>query len=160
MRAVGLDLGERRVGVAISDDAGSVATPYEVIRRSGDLSSDRRRIARIVADVEAGIVVVGLPLSLDGSIGPAARAALEEVSALEEILDVPVTTHDERLTTVSADRQLQGLGLDAKRRRKMIDEVAASVMLQAWLDGQRAAERPNRPDGASGPGQPDGTAAP
>lgn len=151
MRAVGLDLGARRIGVAVSDDAGSVATPYEVLRRSGDPSSDRRQIARIVQEVEAGIVVVGLPLSLDGSIGPAARAALDEVSALEEILDVPVTTHDERLTTVSADRQLQGLGLDAKRRRKMVDEVAASVMLQAWLDGRRAAERAGDADGTAQP---------
>ena len=139
MRAVGLDLGARRIGVAISDDAGTVATPYEVISRSSDPSSDRREIARIVSEIGAGIVVVGLPLSLDGSIGPAARAALDEVTALEQILDVPVTTHDERLTTVSADRQLQGIGLDAKRRRRMIDEVAASVMLQAWLDSRRVA---------------------
>lgn len=139
MRAVGLDLGARRIGVAISDDAGTVATPYEVISRSNDASSDRREIARIVSEIGAGIVVVGLPLSLDGSIGPAARAALDEVTALEQILDVPVTTHDERLTTVSADRQLQGIGLDAKRRRRMIDEVAASVMLQAWLDSRRVA---------------------
>lgn len=135
MRAVGLDLGSRRIGVAISDGAGTVATPHSVIVRSGDPTSDRAEIGRIVTEVEAGIVVVGLPLSLDGSVGPAARAALEEVTALEQTLDVPVTTHDERLTTVTADRQLQGLRLSGKRRRKVIDETAAAVMLQAWLDG-------------------------
>lgn len=135
MRAVGLDLGSRRIGVAISDGSGTVATPHSVIVRSGDPTSDRVEIGRIVTEVEAGIVVVGLPLSLDGSVGPAARAALEEVTALEHTLDVPVTTHDERLTTVTADRQLQGLGLSGKRRRKVIDETAAAVMLQAWLDG-------------------------
>lgn len=140
MRAVGLDLGTRRIGVAVSDDEGRVATPHQVVARSGDPTSDRARIARIVAEVGAGIVVVGLPLSLDGSLGPAARAALDEASALEEILDVPVTTHDERLTTVTAERQLLGLGLDARRRRRRIDEAAAAVMLQAWLDG-----RPPRP---------------
>lgn len=134
MRAVGLDLGTRRIGVAVSDAEGRVATPYDVVHRSGDPSADRQAIARIVSEVEAGVVVVGMPLSLDGTIGPAAQAALDEVLALQSTLDVPVTTHDERLTTVSAHRQLQALGLNAARRRKMIDQVAASVMLQAWLD--------------------------
>ena len=134
MRAVGIDLGEKRIGVAVS--AGNLSTPYEVIQRSGDRHQDRRAIAVIVAEVEAEFVVVGLPLSLDGSVGPAARAALEEVDALRDTLAVPVETYDERLTTVTADRQLKEQGLDAPARRRVVDKVAASILLQAWLDAR------------------------
>ena len=141
MRAVGIDLGEKRIGVAVS--AGSLATPYEVIERSGDRRHDRRAIAELVAEVAAEVVVVGLPLSLDGSSGPAARAALEEVDALRDTLAVPVETYDERLTTVTADRQLKEQGLDAKARRRVVDKVAASILLQAWLDARSASERPS-----------------
>jgi putative Holliday junction resolvase len=141
VRAVGIDLGEKRIGVAVS--AGTLATPYEVIQRSGDRRRDRRAIAELVAEVAAEVVVVGLPLSLDGSLGPAARAALEEVDALRDTLAVPVETYDERLTTVTADRQLKEQGLDATARRRVVDKVAASILLQAWLDARSAPERPS-----------------
>lgn len=139
MRAVGIDLGETRIGVAVS--AGSLATPYEVVQRTGDRQQDRRALAALVAEAEADIVVVGLPLSLDGSLGPAARAALVEVDALRDTLDVPVETYDERLTTVTADRQLKEQGLDAKARRRIVDKVAASILLQAWLDARSSDDR-------------------
>jgi putative Holliday junction resolvase len=141
VRAVGIDLGEKRIGVAVS--AGTLATPYEVIQRSGDRRRDRLAIAELVAEVAAEVVVVGLPLSLDGSLGPAARAALEEVDALRDTLAVPVETYDERLTTVTADRQLKEQGLDATARRRVVDKVAASILLQAWLDARSAPERPS-----------------
>ncbi|MGI8792275.1 MAG: Holliday junction resolvase RuvX [Acidimicrobiales bacterium] len=134
MRAVGLDLGSKRIGVAVSNDDGTVATPYEVLARAGDPTADHRAIARIVSDVEAGIVVVGLPLSLDGSVGPAAELVSAEVEQIRSTLTTPVVTHDERLSTVTADRQLQSIGLNAAKRRKMVDQVAAAVILQAWLD--------------------------
>jgi putative holliday junction resolvase len=140
MRALGIDLGSRRIGVAVS--SGSLATPYEVIERSGDPRRDRARIAELVAETGAEIVVVGLPLSLDGTLGPAARAAMDEVSALGEVLDVPVTTYDERLTTVTADRQLMSQKMGAAARRHVVDKVAASVMLQAWLDAGSPTEGP------------------
>ena len=139
MRAVALDLGTRRIGVAVSDAGGVMATPYDVIQRSGDVSADRARVAEIVSEVGAGLVVVGLPLSLDGSEGPAARAALEEADALRQVLDVPVECHDERLTSVTANRSLTEAGVTGRSRRKArkagaVDQAAAAVLLQSWLD--------------------------
>lgn len=132
MRALGIDLGTRRIGVAVS--SGSLATPYEVVERSGDRRADHRRLAELVAETEAEAVVVGLPLSLDGTEGKAARAARREIAHLADTLGVPVTTYDERLTTVTADRQLMSQDLDAVARRRVIDKVAAAVILQGWLD--------------------------
>lgn len=119
-----------------------MATPYSVIQRSGDVSADRARVAEIVADVGAGMVLVGLPLSMDGRKGPAARAALEEAEALRTVLDVPVETHDERLTSVSANRALTEAGVTGRRSHRArkagaVDQTAAAVMLQSWLDARR-----------------------
>ncbi len=136
MRVVGIDLGTKRIGVAVSDSDGRLATPYEVIERGRDAAADRRRLAALAQELEADRVVVGLPLSMDGSVGPAARAALEEVAHLQEVLDVPVETFDERLTTVSADRSLIQNKMKAGARRRVVDKVAAAVLLQAWLDSQ------------------------
>ncbi len=138
MRAVGLDLGTRRIGVAVSDSGGVLATPYSVIERSGDEDADRARIVETVRELEADAVVVGLPLSLDGSRGPAATAAVVEIDALREALDVPVACHDERLSTVSAHRSLAASGLKGAARRKVVDQVAAAVVLQSWLDMRSA----------------------
>ena len=136
-RAVGLDIGSRRVGVAVSDAEGSVATPYEVIRRSGDRAQDHRRVAALVEDVGADVVVVGLPLSLDGSVGPAAQAVLDEADELRQHLDVPVVCWDERLSTVEAERSLRTMGVKGPRRRRVVDQLAATVILQTWLDAAR-----------------------
>jgi putative Holliday junction resolvase len=131
-RILGLDLGTRRIGVAVS--AGTVATPYSVLERSTDHSADHAAIAALVDELGAERVVVGLPLSLDGKMGPAARAAAEEAEILGDVLAVPVETYDERLTTVTADRLLSSLGLSGQARRRVVDKVAAAVILQAWLD--------------------------
>jgi putative Holliday junction resolvase len=139
MRALGIDLGSKRIGIAVSDSAGSVATPIETVQRSRDRAGDHRRIAELVAEWECEVVVVGLPLSLDGSIGPAAEAALAETAELDDTVAVPVETYDERLTTVTADRSLMQMNLNAGARRRMVDQVAAAVMLQAWLDRRRQA---------------------
>ena len=135
-RALGIDLGERRIGVAVSDSEGSLATPLTVIERSGSHQGDYRRIGELVAEYEAEVVVVGLPLSLDGTAGPAARGAESEAQQIQAALDVPVLTHDERLTTVIAERALAESGLSGKARRKRVDMVAASVILQGWLDSR------------------------
>lgn len=141
VRVIGLDLGTRRIGVAVSDSQGLLATPYEVVERCGDPDLDRQRIAAIVAEAEAGMVVVGLPLSADGSDGPAAIAARAEAEVLAEVLGLPVEMHDERFSTVSANRSLAAVGVNSRRRRNVIDQVAASVLLQSWLDqtGRREA---------------------
>jgi len=132
-RAIGLDLGDARVGVALSNPDRSVASPLEVIKRTGNLYRD---IARVVEEWEANIVVVGLPLSLDGSVGRAAKKALAEVEKLGATLRVPVETYDERLTTVTAERLMTDAGLDSRSQRKVVDKIAAAIMLQAWLDRQ------------------------
>ena len=142
MRAVALDLGTRRIGVAVSDAGGTMATPYSVIQRSGDARADRAKVADIVSEVGAGLVVVGLPLSMDGSEGPAATAALAEAEALRDVLDIPVELQDERLTSVSANRSLTEAGVTGRRRRKArdagaVDQAAAAVLLQSWLDMKR-----------------------
>ncbi len=134
MRAIGLDLGTRRIGVALSDSAGTVATPYDVLTRSGDRADDHRRIAELVADAAADIVVVGLPLSLDGSVGPAARGVLDEADELRARLPVGVVTWDERLSTVEAQQRLRSAGVRGRKGRRVVDQVAATVILQSWLD--------------------------
>jgi len=134
MRALGLDLGSKRIGVAISDSRGSIATPIEVVKRVGDRKREHQAIAEIIAEWEAEIVVVGMPYSLDGSVGLAAKLCRSEAKALRDALAVPVVTYDERLTTVTAERSLKEQHMKGDARRRVIDKVAASVILQAWLD--------------------------
>lgn len=133
-RAVALDIGTRRIGVALSDSGGTVATPYEVVQRAGDRARDHGRIAELVDEAGAEVVVVGLPLSLDGTMGPAARAILDEVEELRAALAVQVVTWDERLSTVEAERSLRVMGVKKGNRRRVVDQVAATVILQSWLD--------------------------
>jgi putative Holliday junction resolvase len=159
-RALGLDLGERRVGVALSDSARVLASPYTVVQRGADRERDRVRIVALVEETGATAVVIGLPIGLDGRIGAAARGALLEAEALRAVLDVPVETADERFTTVEVERRRleASAEVDARRRggrgsrrrsaygasrsrsRAIVDDAAAAVMLQAWLDAQRAVE--------------------
>jgi putative Holliday junction resolvase len=140
VRVLALDLGSKRIGVAVSDSGGTLATPYEVIHRSGERSRDHARVRELVEETGAEQLLVGLPLSLDGSTGPAARLVLDEVEELAATTGVPVETYDERLTTVTADRLLIGQGMKAPARRTVVDKVAAAVFLQAWLDGRSTSE--------------------
>jgi putative Holliday junction resolvase len=137
VRVLALDLGGRRIGVAVSDPTGTLASPVAVLRRSagGDRARDHRRIADLVAEHGAVRVVVGVPISLDGSLGPAARAALDEIDQLRERLSVPVETADERFTTVSASKRLRAAGKTGRQQTELIDAAAAAVLLQGWLDG-------------------------
>lgn len=138
MRALGLDLGSRRIGVAISDSQGAVATPIDLIERGRRRADDHRRVDHLVTEWEAEVVVVGVPYSLDGHVGPAAAEMLQEADQLGDVLTVPVRTYDERLTTVTAERSLMELRLNAQDRRRVVDQVAAAVMLQGWLDHERS----------------------
>jgi putative Holliday junction resolvase len=134
-RALGVDLGERRIGLALSDPSRTVASPHDVLRRSGDPAADRQTIVETARGLGAGVIVVGLPLSLSGKTGPAARAALDEVEALRAIAgEIQIVLHDERLTTVTAERALIEGGVRRDARRQVIDKVAAAVMLQSWLE--------------------------
>jgi putative Holliday junction resolvase len=140
VRALGVDLGSRRIGLAVSDAGGVLATPRTTVERAGDRARDHRRIAELVAEEGAGIVVVGLPTSLDGRAGPAAAAVEAEVGELRAVLPVPVVTHDERFTTVTAHEQLRAAGIGGRQRRAVVDQQAAAVLLQAWLDAGRPGE--------------------
>lgn len=138
-RAVAVDLGTRRIGVAVSDGHASLAFPRPFIGRRGDRDVEHRAIEEVVDEVGADVVVVGLPLSLDGRPGPAARTVLEEVAALEERLaakGVRVETFDERFTTVSAHRTLASVGRRSAQRRRSVDSASATVLLQAWLEAR------------------------
>lgn len=136
IRALGLDPGSKRIGVAVSDLSGTIASPLVVIRRGMSKRHDLEQIARLARDEEADVIVVGLPLNLDGSMSKAAKTATHEAKRLATLVDVPVEMHDERLTTVSADRNLLDAGLNAVDRRKVVDKVAAAIMLQSWLDAR------------------------
>ena len=138
MRVLGIDLGSKRIGVAVSDRTGTIASPLLVLQRSGSPSRDHQAIARLVAEEEAEAVVVGLPLNMNGSAGPAAKAAAAEAKALATVVGVPVHISDERRTTVTADAAMMEAGLSAKERRSRVDKVAAAVLLQHWLDGRGA----------------------
>lgn len=136
MRALGIDLGGKRIGIAISDNDGKVATPLQVLTRSKNTKEDHKKINDLVSEWEAEFVVVGMPYSLNVDKGPAAKAVEKEVEELASVVSVPVDVHDERLTTVIAAQELSLQGLDNKRQRKVIDQVAASVILQSWLDNR------------------------
>lgn len=134
MRVLGIDLGAKRIGVAVSDRTGTIASPLTVIQRSGSVARDHQQIARLVVDEEAEAVVVGLPLNMNGSAGPAAQAAMNEAKALATVVGVPVYTADERRSTVTADQAMMEAGLNTVERRKRVDKIAAAVLLQQWLE--------------------------
>ena len=134
MRVLGIDLGTKRIGIAASDRSGTIASPLTVLQRCGSQGGDHRNIAKIVIEEEAVAIVVGLPLNMDGSEGKAAQSARAEVERMATVVGVPVYVHDERLTTVAADRVMMEQNMNAQARRKVVDKWAAAVILQAWLD--------------------------
>ncbi len=131
---MGVDLGSKRIGVAISDSTGTVATPIEVVKRRGNRNQEHQRLDALATEWAAEIIVVGIPYNLDGSRGRAAKNYLREAKALARNTELDVVTHDERLTTVSAERSLSKQTLIGAARRQVVDKVAAAVMLQSWLD--------------------------
>lgn len=136
---LGFDLGSARIGVAITDTHQRVASGLQVVARRGDPVADRQALALLVAEEEAVGAVVGLPLSLDGSVGPAAQAALDEVDLLVVALGVPVATVDERFTTVAAHQALRAGGRGGRQARRRVDAVAATLILQSWLERRTVA---------------------
>jgi putative holliday junction resolvase len=133
VRLLGVDLGSKRIGIAVSDSMGVMASPLTVLERSGDRKQDHKAIARLATEEEAGAVIVGLPIDLKGEQAIAAQAVLAEVAEMATVVDVPIKTHDERMTTAVASRHI-GTSKKAKAR---VDQVAAAIILQGWLDSQR-----------------------
>jgi putative holliday junction resolvase len=142
VRALGVDLGSRRIGIAVSDPGCTIASPVEVLQRTGDRRLDHRRILDLATEWEVACVVVGLPLNLAGEVGPAAEGVLSEVTALRKVTELPVHTIDERMTTVIANRHLREMGVSNRDARKVIDKLAAAVLLQAWLESGCPAGEP------------------
>ncbi|MDQ1468065.1 MAG: putative pre6S rRNA nuclease [Actinomycetota bacterium] len=137
-RVLGVDLGSRRIGLALSDPGRQIASPHRVLRRAKQQVDDHRAILAAARENDAVAIVVGLPISLSGDLGPAARATLAEVEELRAAASpLPVETYDERLTTVTAERTLQEARMGREARRQVVDKVAAAVMLQSWLESNR-----------------------
>ena len=137
-RVVGVDLGTRRIGIAVTDSEQRIATGISTVERTGDRSASHRAIASLVDEYEAVGVVVGLPVSMSGDIGPAARSMLEEIEVLRHTLGVELETVDERLSTASAAGALRAGGRSARTQRGVIDRTAAAVLLQSWADRRRS----------------------
>lgn len=148
MRVLALDLGRARIGVAVSDPTGTLASPVGFVPRDGGA---HRAIGRLVAEWEAERIVVGLPRSMDGKERDAARAARSEAAEIGRAVGVPVELHDERLTTVAAHAGLGATGHRAKDRRTMVDAAAAAVLLQSWLDTRARARADDDPTVPSAP---------
>jgi putative holliday junction resolvase len=137
---LGVDVGSVRVGVAISDPDGILATPLVTLARDAGGGADLARLADLVREHEVVEVVVGLPRSLSGGSGPAVQQATVYADRLRSrVSPVPVRLSDERLTTVAASRTLRQRGVKGRQQRAVVDQAAAVLILQGWLDANRAA---------------------
>ena len=134
MRVIGIDLGSKRIGIAMSDSDLTVATPLDVIERSGNVENDHIAILKITAEWEVQKIIVGLPVSLDGTLGPSAQSVIDEIKMLRGVTDIPIETHDERFTTVTAEQILLRQNVKRDKKKRVIDKVAAAIILQGWID--------------------------
>ncbi|MDT3699145.1 MAG: Holliday junction resolvase RuvX [Thermincola sp.] len=135
MRIIGLDVGSKTIGVALSDPLGWTAQGLEVIRRRG-LANDLNRLAEIIREYEVHKAVIGLPKNMNGTLGPQSEAVQEFVKDFQGKLSLPVVMWDERLTTVAAQRTLIEADVSRKKRKNVIDKMAAVMILQGFLNSQ------------------------
>jgi putative Holliday junction resolvase len=135
VKYIGLDIGDKRVGVACGDTEIRIATPLEVITR-GTIEQDARALAQIARAYDAEQLVVGLPRNLDGTQGAQADAAIAYAEKIAQMIHLPLTFWDERLTTVEATRRTHETGARGKKSRRHLDAIAAAVILQDFLDSQ------------------------
>ena len=134
MRVIGIDLGSKRIGIALSDSDLTIATPLDVIERSGNVEKDHIAILKITDEWEVKRIIVGLPISLDGTLGASAQSVIDEISRLGNLTDIPIETHDERFTTVTAEQILLQQNVKRDKKKRVIDKVAAAIILQGWID--------------------------
>jgi putative Holliday junction resolvase len=136
MRAMGIDAGQRRIGVALSDELGLLAAPWKAVRVAR--GRELEELAAMARERDIEIVVIGLPTSLDGSEGPQAKTVRAFAARLAPHLGgLPIVFADERFTTAEAERLLISRRVSREERRNRIDAAAAAIMLQGWLDAQR-----------------------
>jgi putative Holliday junction resolvase len=141
-RILGLDIGGERIGVAISDEMGILASPVGMIRRGSDVAAE---LKRYIEKYSAVLLVVGLPLGLSGREGPQAKDVREYTGSLAAGLGLPLEYWDERLTTSIAERNMKGAGMSRRDRRDKVDAIAASVILQGYLEHVRWHRKPGQP---------------
>jgi putative Holliday junction resolvase len=137
MRILAIDYGDRRLGLAISDPTGLIASGLPTIERSGPKEDVTDHLRRICQEQGVERIIVGLPINMDGSRGPRAEVSEQFAQALREELDMEVETWDERLTTAQAERAMLAADLSRKKRKKRRDQVAAQILLQSYLDAHR-----------------------
>jgi putative pre-16S rRNA nuclease len=137
MVVAGIDFGNRRIGLAVSNPDQLSAYPVETIERGRSLAADLATLRVRLTALEVRRVVVGLPLNMDGTVGPQARAAQVFARRLEEATGIPVELCDERLSSFEAEERLKGIPVRRNRRKLAIDAVAASVILETWLRSQK-----------------------
>ena len=133
MRTLAIDVGEKRIGIAISDEAGKIALPLDTLVRSDSLENDLDQIAEIARRHSAQRIVVGLPISLSGQPGPAAEQMAEFAAALRQATPAEIVLWDERLTTVIAEKAMLAADVKRRQRRQHVDKVAATLILQSYL---------------------------
>ena len=136
MRIMGLDFGSRTIGIAISDELEMIAHGFNTIKRKS-IEEDLAEVATIVSQFKIEKIVVGLPKNMDGSFGKGTEAVFQWIEALRKRINLPVVTWDERFTTVEASRVLLEADLSRKKRKKVIDKMAAVLILQGYLDHSR-----------------------
>lgn len=134
-----VDLGSKRIGIALSDPDGRFASPLMVLSRKGG-AQDLREVIEIARDYEVGTIVVGLPVNLRGEQSVAAENAQREIEKLRTLTDLPVETYDERLTSAAAHKSMQQSGLGREQRKDRVDKVAAAMLLQTYLDQIRLSD--------------------
>ena len=134
MRALGLDIGHRRVGLALSDPLGLFAQAYDTLPRGHNDQKLAKEIALIVKKEDIEQLVVGLPLNLDGSVGIQAKRIERVIEIIQKEISLPIDRVDERLTTIAAERILIEGQVRRNSRKKVVDQIAAAMILQAWLD--------------------------
>lgn len=145
MKVLAVDYGKKRIGIAVSDADGRIAFPVDTVAAGSSLAASVEAVARHVDRERVAQVIVGLPLAMDGSPGPAARHCQRFADALAARVAVPVRTWDERFSTRQAERSLLEADVRRERRKEVIDQVAATLILQSFLDANTAAEPPGRP---------------
>jgi len=133
MRILAIDHGTKRVGLALSDETGTIAQPLQFLPAE-PAARLFERLKQTVADRKVAEIIVGLPRNMNGTYGPAAEKAREFVAALKQVLTVPIHTWDERLTTVQANRFLIDSGMRREKRKERVDQTAAAILLQSYLD--------------------------
>ncbi len=137
-KILALDIGSKRIGIAITDDLGLAAHPVCTLQRRQGYKANLKEICEIIKELEAGSVVVGIPLNSDGSEGPQALACRNFAEKLSEVVDIPVEVWDESLSTMEAEQILINADRSRSKRKKVVDQIAAVLILESYLSAKRS----------------------